>query len=69
MWSFNMKFMKRVVLFRYFASLRRAKYRNYTTSFINFILTDHECKILFITWPLQRSETLKITQVRRSIAV
>ena len=42
---------------------------NYTTSFINFILTDHECKILFIAWPLQWSKTLKITQVRRSIAV
>ena len=49
--------------------IRLAKYRNYTTSFINFILNDHECKILFITWPLQRSYTLKITQVRRSIAV
>ena len=29
----------------------------------------HSCKILFIVWPLQRSYTLKITQVRRSIAV
>ena len=61
-----MTFMKQVVLFWYFASLWQAKYRNYTRSFINFILNDHECKILFITWPLQWSKIVKITQVQLS---
>ena len=30
-------------------AFRQAKYQNYPMSFINFILNDHECKILFIT--------------------
>ena len=37
-WSVNMKFMER----------RLAKYRNYTTRSINFILNDHSCKILYL---------------------
>ena len=48
LWSVNVKFMKLVVLFRYFARRRLAKYRNYTTRFINFILNDHLGKILYI---------------------
>ena len=47
-WSVNMTFMKLVVKFRYFARQRLAKYRNYTTRFINFILNDHSCKILYV---------------------
>ena len=46
-WSVNMKFMK-LVKFRYFVRRRLAKYRNYTTRFINFILNDHSCKILYL---------------------
>ena len=41
----------------------------YATSFINFILNNCECKILFIIWPVQRSKSLKITQLRLSITV
>ena len=46
-WSLNMKFMK-LVLFRYFDRRRLAKYRNYSTIFINFILNDHSSKILYL---------------------
>ena len=46
-WSVNIKSMKLVVLFWYFARRRLTKYRNYTTHFMNIILNDHSCKILF----------------------
>ena len=39
--------------FGVFCETWRAKYRNCLTSLINFILNDHECKILFITRPFR----------------
>ena len=59
-WSVNMKFMKLVVYFRYFARPRLAKYRNYPTRFINFISNDHSCKILHI---FEYFELEKMTKV------
>ena len=47
-WSFNMKFMKRVWVISVFASLGEQNTEITQTRFINFILNDHSCKILYL---------------------
>ena len=49
-----MKFMQRVWVISVFCEPLGEQYTEIThTRFINFILNDHECKILFITWPFR----------------
>ena len=47
-WSFNMKCVKLVGQFRYFARQGSQNTEITQTRFINFILNNHECKIFYI---------------------